>query len=155
MKTMETELEPTERDAFRALLLAHSRVTDRIEADLARAGLPPLGWYELLETIHGAPQRTIRMFELADAISMSRSGLTRLIDRLEREGLLARRTCPSDRRGQFVVITDAGVETLHAMWPAYAAAIRRHFSSLLAEPCVVARQLGAVAATHAMADAAT
>lgn len=138
-------LNDDERAAWRTLLAAHARVTERVEADLAAAGLPSIAWYDVLYSLYLADGRRLRMFELADAIIMSRSGLTRLVDRLEARGLLARRTCPSDRRGQFVVLEEAGVDALREMWPVYAASIRRRYLDLLDDPASVAAALGPVA----------
>ena len=144
----------TERAAFRALLLACSRLTDRIEAELAEAGLPPIGWYDVLSAAAEAGERGARMFELADATAMSRSGMTRLVDRLEADGMIVRRSCPSDRRGQFVVATERGLATLRDMCPAYGAAIHRHLGSHPVDLATLARELGALADAHAPAPAA-
>jgi DNA-binding MarR family transcriptional regulator len=143
---VDAHLEIVERSAFQALVLAHARVSDRVEADLAGAGLPPLGWFEVLAAIEGSEAGAVRMFELAEAISMSRSGLTRLIDRLEHEGLIERRTCPSDRRGQFVVGTPAGAEVLGRMRPVCDAAVHEHLVRHLADPARLIAELGRVAA---------
>jgi DNA-binding MarR family transcriptional regulator len=67
------------------------------------------------------------MHELARAVVLSRSGLTRLVDRLEKAGLLRREPDPSDRRGAFAVLTDEGRDMLRQMWPVYAAGIAEHF----------------------------
>src|SRR5215217_2813135 len=100
---------------WRALLNAHSAATRAIEADLKDAGLPPLGWYDVLWPLHGAPERRLRMSELAREAVLSRTGLVR------------REPVPEDGRGAYVAITDAGVETLRRIWPVYAAGIERHF----------------------------
>jgi DNA-binding MarR family transcriptional regulator len=146
---MDAERASTERAAFRALLLAHSRLTDRVEADLAGAGLPPIGWYDVLNAVSESGSCGMRMFELADVTAMSRSGMTRLIDRLEADGMIQRRDCPSDRRGQVVVATERGIATLEDMCPAYGAAIHRHFGSHPIDVAALARELGALADAHA------
>jgi len=112
---------------WRALLNAHCAATRAIEADLKDAGLPPLGWYDVLWPLHGAPERRLRMSELAREAVLSRTGLVRLVDRVEAAGLVRREPVPEDGRGAYVAITDAGVETLRRIWPVYAAGIERHF----------------------------
>ncbi len=87
------------------------------------------------------------MHELARAVVLSRSGLTRLVDRLEGAGLLRREPDPADRRGSYTEITDEGGATLRRMWPVYAAGIAEHFGRHLTdeETCVIASALGRVA----------
>jgi DNA-binding MarR family transcriptional regulator len=113
--------------AWRALITAHATVVDKIERALHEASLPPLGWYDVLLELSAAPNCRLRMHELARAVVLSRSGLTRLVDRLEEAGLLRREPDPSDRRGAFAVLTDAGRDMLRRMWPVYAAGIAEHF----------------------------
>src|SRR3712207_2736179 len=86
--------------AWRAFLRAHAAAVGRIERDLA-ADEPdlPLTWYDVLVALVGAPDHRLRLRDLADQALLSRSGLTRLVDRLERAGLLRREPDPSDRRG--------------------------------------------------------
>jgi DNA-binding MarR family transcriptional regulator len=106
--------------AWRALLNAHAAVVSRIEAALAAAGLPPLSWYDVLWALYRAPERRLRMGEVADGLTINRSTFTRLADRLERAGLLRREAHPTDRRGQVAVLTPAGRRMLRRMWPVYA-----------------------------------
>jgi DNA-binding MarR family transcriptional regulator len=119
--------------AWRALITAHARVVEKIERALVEAGLPPLGWYDVLLELSAAPGRRLRMHELARAVVLSRSGLTRLVDRLEGAGLLAREPTPEDGRGFFAVLTDEGRETLRRMWPVYSAGIADHFGRHLTD----------------------
>jgi DNA-binding MarR family transcriptional regulator len=94
--------------AWRTFLRAHALVTRRLEADLlAEQGLP-LASYDVLVQLVEAPQRRLRMSELAERVLLSRSGLTRLVDRMEREGLVRREACADDARGLFTVLTDEG-----------------------------------------------
>jgi DNA-binding MarR family transcriptional regulator len=103
---------PEELAAWRAFLRAHARVTRRLENDLVAAHSLPLASYDVLVQLVEAPDRRLRMTELADRVLLSRSGLTRLVDRLEREGLVVREPCESDARGFFAVLTDAGFRRL-------------------------------------------
>jgi DNA-binding MarR family transcriptional regulator len=91
----------------------------------------PLSWYDVLFALYEAPDRRLRMSGLASAIVLSRSGLTRLVDRLEAEGLLARERLASDRRGAFAVLTEKGVEAMRRAWPVYARGIQEHFARFL------------------------
>ncbi len=95
---------------------------------LASAGLPALAWYDVSWELEQAPERKLRMHELAQRIVLSRSNLTLLADRLENAGLLAREACPNDRRGNFCVITDAGRATRKKMRPVYRDQIKVLFS---------------------------
>lgn len=133
--------------AWRALITANALVLERIERALAEAGLPPLGWYDVLLELSGAPDGRLRMHELARAVVLSRSGLTRLVDRLERNGLLRRVPDPDDRRGSYAAITEDGRTMLRRMWPIYAAGIAEHFGEHLTdeEARAVAAALGRVA----------
>lgn len=114
--------------AWGLFLAAHTALIERIEQALARADLPPLAWYDVLWELEKAPQRKLRMHELAERIVLSRSNLTRLADRLETAGLLEREACPNDRRGNFCVITDAGRAMRKKMWPVYRDQIAALFS---------------------------
>lgn len=133
--------------AWRALITANALVLEKIERALTEAGLPPLGWYDVLLELSGVPDGRLRMHELARAVVLSRSGLTRLVDRLEGAGLLRREPDPADRRGSYASITEDGREMLRRMWPVYAAGIAEHFGRHLTdeESRVVASALGRVA----------
>ena len=133
--------------AWRGLITANALVLEKIERALAKAGLPPLGWYDVLLELSGAPDGRLRMHELARAVVLSRSGLTRLVDRLEGAGLLRREPDPADRRGSYAAITEDGKEMLRRMWPVYAAGIAEHFGRHLGddEARVIAAAFGRVA----------
>ena len=135
--------------AWRSLITANALVLEKIERALAGAGLPPLGWYDVLLELSGAPDGRLRMHELARAVVLSRSGLTRLVDRLEGAGLLGREPDPADRRGSYATITEEGKTMLRRMWPVYAAGIGEHFGRHLTdeESRLIASALGRVADT--------
>ena len=126
-------------DAWRALLNAHATMIRRIEEALAEAGLPPLAWYDVLWPVYEAPGRRLRMRELAErVVTISRSGLTRLVDRIVEAGMLERQPAPGDRRGTEVVITDRGADLLREMWPVYADVVNAHFADRLPKSRAVA-----------------
>jgi DNA-binding MarR family transcriptional regulator len=101
-------LNEEELAAWRGLLRAHSELVRTLDAELAREHDMPLSTYEVLLYLNDSDGGRMRMSELADSVLLSRSGLTRLVDRLEREGLLRRERCESDARGLFAEITDEG-----------------------------------------------
>ena len=96
------------------MLRAHSELTRELDAQLAREHKLPLSSYEVLLFLAEAPEGRMRMSDLAESVLLSRSGLTRLVDRLEREGLLKRERCESDARGLFAEITPAGRQLFDA-----------------------------------------
>jgi len=98
--------------AWRLFLRAHARVIRRLEADLMAQHQLPLGSYDVLVQLVEAPDHRLRMSELAERVLLSRSGLTRLVDRMEREGLVRREPCEDDARGLYTVLTDAGYDRL-------------------------------------------
>jgi DNA-binding MarR family transcriptional regulator len=140
--------------AWRAVLNVHASVVDRVEQALAEADLPPLAWYDVLWAVRRAPERRIRMAELADSLTLSRGGLTKLADRLEAGGLLRRERAEDDGRGLYAVLTEAGDETLRRMWPVYSRVLRATFVDALTadEAAVIAtgldRAKAAAAAAH-------
>jgi DNA-binding MarR family transcriptional regulator len=122
-----TELSPAELGAWRGMLRVHAALAKVLDAELETAHGLPLTSYEVLITLAAAPGRRLRMAELADRVLLSRSGMTRLCDRLEREGFLERTTCDSDGRGLFAVLTDAGVELVARARPVHLDGVRERF----------------------------
>jgi len=106
------ELSAEELGAWRGFLRVHSALVKALDAELLAEHQLPLTSYEVLINLQAAPDRRRRMAELADGVLLSRSGTTRLVDRLERDGLLERDTCTSDGRGCFAVLTDKGEDLL-------------------------------------------
>jgi DNA-binding MarR family transcriptional regulator len=113
--------------AWAVLLTAHAALVERMEAALTAAGLPALDWYDVLWELEKADGR-LRMHDLARRVVLSRSNLSRLADRLEAAGLVAREDCPEDGRGYDLVLTRAGRAMRKKMWPVYEAEIERAFS---------------------------
>jgi DNA-binding MarR family transcriptional regulator len=119
--------------AWRALLNAHASVVGRIDEALANAGLPPLSWYDVLWAVRRAPGKQVRMAELADGLTLSRGGITKLVDRLESAGFLRRERAKDDGRGFYAALTDAGEEMLRRMWPVYARILRETWVDTLSD----------------------
>ena len=120
-------LTDTELAAWRGLLRVHTALVKALDAELAAAHDVPLSSYEVLITLESAPNRKRRMAELADSVLLSRSGMTRLVDRLEREGLLVRDTCTDDGRGCYAVLTDQGRELIAKARPTHLDGVRERF----------------------------
>lgn len=125
---MTRQITGTRTNAWRLFITAQAALVDRIDQELSAAGAIPLQWYDVLVELAQAPDWRRRMFELADAVVLSKSSLSRLIDRLEAAGLLRREPSPGDRRGAFAVLTDAGQTALEEAWPVYSRGIDEHFA---------------------------
>ena len=110
-------------------LTAHAVLVERVEARLAEANLPPLAWYDVLWALEGADGARVRLSELAERVVLSRSNMTRLVDRLEQAGLVVRERAEEDARGSYAVLTLAGRAQRAKMWPAYKAAISTLFDA--------------------------
>src|SRR3954453_3615660 len=105
----------TDESALRTwirFLATHSAITRELEARLMGAHGLTLSDYDVLVQLARAPERKLRNIELANAVVLTRSGVTRLVDGLERDGLVARASCPSDKRGTLVKLTDEGLARL-------------------------------------------
>ncbi|MDR8412688.1 MarR family transcriptional regulator [Nonomuraea sp. 3-1Str] len=116
---------------WRMLQRAQVRITRHLEAELLDAHDLPLASYDVLSQLAEAPGRRLRMNDLAGRVLLSRSGLTRLIDRLQRDGLVSREACESDARGLFAVLTDAGAARLAEATPTYLRGVRAQFLDVL------------------------
>src|SRR5437764_10058404 len=127
MDTTIPRLETRELRAWRGLLRVHAALSKALDAQLeAEHGLP-LTSYEVLMYLSDAPGGKMRMHDLASSVLLSRSGLTRLVDRLERDGYLERCSCAHDARGAFAVLTPAGRDKLVAARATHLAGVRRLF----------------------------
>ncbi len=126
-----TSVPPAQLGAWRAFLEAHSHTTELLAKELRDEQDLPLAWYDVLVQLHEADGYRLRMQELADRVLLSKSGLTRLIDRMERAGLVSRTACPDDRRGTFAELTPHGLDTLRRSAPTHLRGVREHFASLV------------------------
>ncbi len=113
--------------AWRTFLRAHARVVRELERELQSEQHLTLTDYDVLVQLAAAGDRRLRMSELADALLLSRSGATRLIDRLVADGLVERVTCEDDRRGQWASLTDAGYQRLRRASPTHLRGVAEHF----------------------------
>ncbi len=129
------------------LMRAQQRVLGAIERDFKDAGMPPLGWYDVLWELARAQDGRLRPFEIEERTLLAQYNLSRLIDRLEKEGLVERRTFDDDGRGRWVVMTEKGRSLREAMWEVYARSIARHVGAKLpqADAAQLARLLSKLA----------
>lgn len=141
--------------AWVAFLQAHAAVTRRLEAELqAERGLA-LADYDALVQLAIVPDRRLRMSELADRVVLSRSGVSRLVDRLVAQGLVARRACPTDARGAWAELTPAGLDRLREAAPGHLQGVETHFLAPIdeADQEALVRALEAVVRRHGEAAA--
>ncbi len=124
-------LSPSQLAAWRAFLKAHTVITRALERELVASHQLPLAEYDVLVQLQAAEGGALRMAQLADRVLLSRSGLTRLVERLERSGLVRRQACDSDARGQFAVITDSGRARLREAAPDHLNSVSSHFAQPL------------------------
>jgi DNA-binding MarR family transcriptional regulator len=116
-------------EVWRRFLHVHSLMMRQLEQETPI----PLGWYDVLLQLAEAPDRRLRMAELAERVLLSRSGLTRLVDRLEAEGLVAREPSPADARGTYTVLRPAGADALRAAAPGHLTAVYEQFVARFSE----------------------
>jgi len=110
--------DPRQR-AWARFVTAQAMLLEQIEAALAAADLPPLAWYDVLWILESTDHGWLRMHDLARKAVVSRSNVSRLVDRMESEGLVARSDCPLDKRGTVCELTAKGRALRAKMWPVY------------------------------------
>ena len=115
---MPPAVDPRQR-AWARFVTAQALLLERIEAAFTEANLPPLAWYDVLWILENEAHGRLRMADLARKAVVSRSNVTRLTDRMEKEGLVARFDCPMDGRGTVARLTDKGRALRAKMWPVY------------------------------------
>ena len=135
-------LSDSEQCTWRAFLEASQRLFEHLDRELQHDAGIPLTYYTILAMLSEAPERTLRMSELARLTWSSRSRLSHAVDRLEEKGWVTRLSCPSDKRGAFAVLTDEGYSVLEAAAPSHVQSVRRHLFDQLTSEQVA--QLGAV-----------
>lgn len=127
------QLDSARNSLWRLFLTAHTRLVEQVEQDFRQAGLPTFEWYDVLVALKQAPDQRLRLSELAEVLLVNRTNVTRLVDRLEKTGLIRREACKGDRRGAFAVLAEAGLEMQQKMWVVYAQSIAQYFGRHLTE----------------------
>lgn len=116
-------------NAWRSLLLAHARSVILIAREIEDAGGLRLEWYDVLLELQSVPNGRLRLADLADRVVLTRSGISRLVTRLEAEGLVQRQETATDGRGVVAAITSEGRRRFKETWPLCAAGIAKHFAA--------------------------
>ncbi|MEV4662005.1 MarR family transcriptional regulator [Micromonospora echinofusca] len=149
MGVMTRWLDPDEQRTWRTYLTASRALMEALDRELQRDAGMPHAYYEILVRLSEAPQRRLRMSELAQASGSSRSRLSHAVARLEAEGWVRREECPTDRRGQIAVLTDEGFATLAAAAPGHVEGVRRHlFDALTPTQVDQLRRISETLAAH-------
>jgi DNA-binding MarR family transcriptional regulator len=132
--------------AWRAFIQTHARLLSRLDDELRAAHGLSLAEYDALFQLVSAPERRLRMSTLADRVLLSRSGITRLVDRLVADGMVERHACPTDARGSMASITVQGVSRLRAASRTHLDGVRRYFLDVVSpeDQAVLERSLGRV-----------
>jgi DNA-binding MarR family transcriptional regulator len=120
-------------EAWGALARTHAAVSQRLQEALAQGDYPPLPWYEVLATVAEAPDQRLRMGDLAEVLVITRGGLTKLVDRLVKAGLLERTFCETDRRVSYATLLPAGETLLAEMRPIVVGELEVAFSANISE----------------------
>nr|QEO73943.1 MarR family transcriptional regulator [uncultured bacterium] len=124
-------LSAEEQQVWRAFITAVTKFTDHLDRQLQRDSGMPMAYYEILVALSEAPWRSLRMSELATVCQSSRSRLSHAVARLEKEGWVERRACPSDRRGSVAALTDTGFAVLEKAAAGHVTAVREHLFDVL------------------------
>jgi DNA-binding MarR family transcriptional regulator len=127
---MSEKLQDPMISAWVGLVRAQARVLAAVESGLKEAGHPPLGWYDVLLELRRTPEG-LRPLDLQSRLLLEQHNVSRLIDRMAAKGLIERRPCETDGRGQIIVLSGKGKELQRAMWPVYRAALNKAFSRRL------------------------
>lgn len=121
----------TKHFAWRLFLSTHAFLTSRINKELDDAGLIPFDSYDVLMALHEAPDGRLRMSDLAEAVLLSNSGMSRRVERLESDGLLTRQQSATDGRSTIAILTKKGQRALEEAWPVYKEGIEQYFTACL------------------------
>ena len=146
-------LSDDEQQAWRSFLVATNLLYDQLDRELQRDAGFPHGYYEILVRLSEAPDRRLRMSQLAERSQSSRSRISHAVARLEETGWVRRESCPTDRRGSFAVLTDEGFAALEAAAPGHVEGVRRHvFDTLTDEQVAQLRTISDALVSHLTAE---
>jgi len=105
----------------------------QIDQQLAQAGLISLAWYDVIYAVYSSPDRKLRLSDLVEEVILSKSALSRSVEKLVQEGLLKKTPCSSDSRAAWLEVTSAGKDALRKSWPIYKKGIQEHFASKISK----------------------
>jgi len=117
----------TETQAWIGLVKAQQHLLDKVEEELKKAGFPQLSWYDILWELERSKDGSLRLNDIGKKVILDKHNVTRLVQRLESEGLVSRSQCPVDGRGIFACITDKGKKLRRKMWKVYERVVRMNF----------------------------
>lgn len=120
-------------EAWRSLRQAHAVATESVSREMEQAGQLPLDWYDVLLVMYESSGKKLKMTEVARVAHLTKSGATRLVDRMQRAGLVQRHDAARDKRSTFAALTEHGAARLKSAWTAYRDATWNHFGSRLSE----------------------
>jgi DNA-binding MarR family transcriptional regulator len=130
---MDKNFSNIEENAWISWVRSSEYVMESVEQTLKDHGFPQLVWYDALLELDFSAEGKLRLQELGEKMLLKKFNVTRLVDRLEKQGLVEREICESDARGTYAVITADGKKLRSAMWPCYRNAVREHFHKNLTE----------------------
>ena len=133
MSRPDTTPSPAVTQAWIRLMRTQRRLLAAIEQDLKQAGLPPLGWYDVLLELVRSGEGRLRPYEIEERTLLAQHNLSRLLDRIEKDGLVRREPFAEDGRGRWVVVTEGGRAVQARMWMVYAASIDAHLGAKLSD----------------------
>lgn len=148
-----TSVDPEKLPAWRLFLQAHAAVIEALSEELEAERNLPLAFYDVLLHLRAAPEGRLRMVELADQVMLSKSGLTRLVDRMEAAGLVERAACATDRRGVEATITPRGRQVLRDAAPVHLRGVQEHFAARLTRQEAAALERGLRKVVEGLRDA--
>jgi DNA-binding MarR family transcriptional regulator len=133
-KTQRTTSHPSDTvaaDAWGALLKVHAGLVPLLDRELQGAHQLPLAWYDVLLELNNGPDRRLRMSELGERVTLSRTRVSRLVDEMSTAGLVRRDANPDDKRSAYAVLTTKGRNIFRQAAPTYLAGIDRHFGDAM------------------------
>jgi DNA-binding MarR family transcriptional regulator len=128
------DLQPPEFEVWKRLITTADAARETVENALKENGFPPLTWYDVLLELGRLPNGGLRPYELEKKLLLSQYNLSRLLDRIVRDGYAEKTTSPDDRRGHSLSITSQGRTLINRMWPVYRSAVEGHFGDTLSPP---------------------
>lgn len=135
---MSKNFNKTEQNAWVSWVRCSQHVMDCVEQALKDGGFPALSWYDVLLELDFSKEGKLRFSQLGERMLLKKFSVTRLVDRMEKQGLVEREVCGSDARGAYAAITIEGKKLRRAMWPCYRDAVREHFLKYMNEKEMVA-----------------
>ncbi|NIP31830.1 MAG: MarR family transcriptional regulator [Candidatus Dadabacteria bacterium] len=126
---MKLKLSEKETNAWVGFIKSEQMLIKKIEDEFKKNKFPPLSWYDILLELDKSENGSLRLNDIGKKVLLNKYSITRLIERMEKDGLVSKETCPVDGRGKFACITDKGKKIRKKMWPVYYNVIKENFLS--------------------------